>query len=145
MQIQKILVYDNNPEACEILIVVRSKEKMEDNDVISKVKDVLNKASEGYNTLIYEGLIINLNNKTVIIDGTKTEFTKTEFDLLVFLVKNKGKIFSRSELVTAVWPDNVVVTNRTVDVNMTRIRKKIGAYSANIVARAGFGYMFGEE
>ena len=81
----------------------------------------------------------------MIVDGVKTDFTKTEFDLLAFLLKNRGKLFSRSELVKMVWPDNVVVVDRTVDVNMTRIRKKIGAYSANIVARAGFGYMFGGE
>jgi len=88
-------------------------------------------------------LVINLNDKTVIIDGVKTDFTKTEFDLLAYLLKNKGRIFSRTELVSAVWPDNVVVTDRTVDVNMARIRKKIGVYATNIVAKTGFGYMFG--
>lgn len=145
METQKILIVDDEPDLGEILVLVTAKKSISVKEVLAKARDVLNKACDGCNTLIFEGLVINLNDKTVIIDGVRTDFTKTEFDLLVYLLKNKGKLFSRTELVTAVWPENVVVTERTVDVNMTRIRKKIGAYSVNIVARTGFGYMFGEE
>lgn len=145
METQKILIVDDEPDLGEILVLVTAKKSISVKEVLAKARDVSNKACDGCNTLIFEGLVINLNDKTVIIDGVRTDFTKTEFDLLVYLLKNKGKLFSRTELVTAVWPENVVVTERTVDVNMTRIRKKIGVYATNIVAKTGFGYMFDGE
>ena len=89
--------------------------------------------------------MIDFIKKSVTADGVRAVVTKTEFDLLVFLLKNKGKHFNRKELMDAVWPENVIVTERTVDVNLTRLRKKIGRYSANIVARLGFGYTFLED
>ena len=135
MATKKILIVDDDPDLCEILIVITAKENISVQEVLLKAKAALTKACEDCNTIVFEGLIINLDNKTVVVDGVKTDFTKTEYDLLVFLMKNKGKLFSRSELVSSVWPENVVVTDRTVDVNMARIRKKIGAYSGNIVAR----------
>ena len=145
MSTQKILIVDDDPDLCDILIVITAKDNVSVNEVLAKSKAVLDKACDGCDTLIFGGLVINLNDKTVIVDGVKTDFTKTEFDLLAFLLKNKGKLYSRRELVSLVWPENVVVTDRTVDVNMARIRKKLGAYSANIVARTGFGYMFWAE
>ena len=143
METQKILIVDDEPDLGEILVLVTAQKKFSVKEILTKARDVLNKACDGCNTLIFEGLVINLNDKTVIIDGVKTDFTKPEFDLLAYLLKNKDRIFSRTELVSAVWPDNVVVTDRTVDVNMARIRKKIGVYATNIVAKTGFGYMFG--
>jgi len=145
MATQKILIVDDEPDLGEILVLITARNKISVKEVLSKAREALNKACDGCNTLIFGGLVVNLNDKTVIIDGVKTDFTKTEFDLLAYLLKNKGRIFSRTELVSAVWPDNVVVTDRTVDVNMARIRKKIGAYATNIVARTGFGYMFDGE
>ncbi len=145
MATQKILIVDDEPDLGEILVLITARNKISVKEVLSKAREALNKACDGCNTLIFEGLVINLDDKTVIIDGVKTDFTKTEFDLLAYLLKNKGRIFSRTELVSAVWPDNVVVTDRTVDVNMARIRKKIGVYATNIVAKTGFGYMFDGE
>lgn len=70
--------------------------------------------------------------------------TKTEYEILKLFLENRGKVFSREELLSAVWPDDVIVTARTVDVNITRLRKKIGPYADSIVTRAGFGYSFQE-
>ena len=114
-------------------------------EVLARVKAVLNRTYEEANTLLFNGLVIDFIKKSVTADGVRAEVTKTEFDLLVFLLKNKGKHFNRKELMDAVWPENVIVTERTVDVNLTRLRKKIGRYSANIVARLGFGYTFLED
>ena len=72
-------------------------------------------------------------------------FTKTEFELLWLMLSNRGKVFSRQELIEGAWPGNVVVTDRTVDVNITRLRKKIGDYAANLVTRQGYGYYFKEN
>lgn len=93
-------------------------------------------------TLSYEGLKLNLNKKTVSVDGVDIPFTKTEFELLHTLLEERGRVFSRQELINKVWPSDVLVLDRTVDVNITRMRKKIGRFSKCIVTRQGFGYFF---
>ena len=79
---------------------------------------------------------------TVTVDGEPVSLTRTEFDLLRLLLSNRGQVFSRQEVLERVWPPDVIVTDRTVDVNITRMRKKIGRYSSCILTRHGFGYQF---
>ena len=90
----------------------------------------------------YQGLQLNLDKKSVTVDGESVPFTKTEFELLRLLLEERGKVFSRQELIDRVWPKDVMVLDRTVDVNITRMRKKIGKFSKCIVTRLGFGYYF---
>lgn len=90
----------------------------------------------------YQGLLLNLNKKSVSVDGEDVPFTKTEFELLRLLLKERGRVFSRQELIDRVWPKDVLVLDRTVDVNITRMRKKIGKFAKCIVTRLGFGYYF---
>lgn len=92
--------------------------------------------------LRYQGLELNLDKKTVVVDGEPVPFTKTEFELLRFLLEEKGRVFSRQELIDRIWPKDVLVLDRTVDVNITRLRKKVGRFSKCIVTRLGFGYYF---
>lgn len=96
------------------------------------------------NTLIYGDLEMDVDKKAVYIDGENIPFTKTEFEILYTLLSKRGKIFSRQNLIDRVWPKGVYVLDRTVDVNITRIRKKIGRFSKNIISRTGFGYYFTE-
>ncbi len=91
----------------------------------------------------YKGLQLNLDKKTVTIDGNPVNLTPTEFSLLHLLMTNRGKVLSRQQVMDAVWTD-VVVTDQTVNVNITRLRKKLGPYARNIVSRTGFGYVFEE-
>lgn len=93
-------------------------------------------------TINYQGLQLNLDKKTVSIDGEAIPFTKTEFELLRLFLEERGKVFSRQELIDRVWPKDVMVLDRTVDVNITRMRKKIGKFAKCIVTRLGFGYYF---
>ena len=88
------------------------------------------------------GLVVNTVRKTVSVDGTATDLTRTEFDLLALLLSHRAQVFSRQELLCNVWPDDVIVTERTVDVNITRLRKKLGRYASCIATRQGFGYFF---
>ena len=116
-------------------------------EVMVRVRAVLRRTMSGSANgesaiLRYQGLELNLNNKTVSIDGETVPFTKTEFELLHTLLDEKGRVFSRQELIDRIWPSDVYVLDRTVDVNITRLRKKIGAYSKCIVTRLGFGYFF---
>jgi DNA-binding response OmpR family regulator len=87
---------------------------------------------------------IGLDNKTkrLIIGDNKIDLTKKEFEILMMLAKNPGRIFSREEILDRIWSDDVIVTDRTVDVNMTRLRKKMVEYSTYIRNKAGYGYYF---
>ena len=115
-------------------------------EVLVRVRAVLRRTSEHQGSepavLRYQGLEMNLDKKTVSIDGEDVPFTKTEFELLHLLLEEKGRVFSRQELIDKVWPKDVLVLDRTVDVNITRLRKKIGRFAKCIVTRLGFGYYF---
>lgn len=116
-------------------------------EVLVRIRAVLRRTqteedSEEPQTLCYQGITVNLDKKTVSIDGEEVPFTKTEFELLRLLLEEKGRVFSRQELIERVWPKDVLVLDRTVDVNITRLRKKIGRFAKCIVTRLGFGYYF---
>ena len=119
-------------------------------EVLVRVRAVLRRTTaqpeEGCNNNIlkYQGLVLDLDKKTVTIEGKQVAFTKTEFEILHTLLDERGKVFSRQELINRVWPSDVLVLDRTVDVNITRLRKKIGPFSKCIVTRLGFGYLFEE-
>ncbi|MBQ8050733.1 MAG: Na/Pi symporter [Bacteroidaceae bacterium] len=88
------------------------------------------------------GLLVDASLKTVMADGEHVSLTRTEFDLLRLLHDNPSRVFSRQELIDKAWPDDTVVTDRTVDVCIARLRKKLGRYAARIVSRQGFGYCY---
>ena len=116
-------------------------------EVMVRVRAVLRRtatsADEGEpQVLSYQGIIMNLDKKTVSIEGEDVPFTKTEFELLNLLLSERGRVFSRQELIERIWPKDVLVLDRTVDVNITRLRKKIGLFAKCIVTRLGFGYYF---
>ena len=117
-------------------------------EVLVRIRAVLRRTAEKNGkateptTISYQGLVLNLDKKTVSIDGENVPFTKTEFELLRLLLEEKGRVFSRQELIDRVWPKDVLVLDRTVDVNITRMRKKIGPFAKCIVTRLGFGYYF---
>ncbi|MDD5862557.1 MAG: response regulator transcription factor [Prevotella sp.] len=120
-------------------------------EVLARVKAVLRRTAEQAerkeeesNAITYQGLQLDMNKKEVTVDGTPVAFTKTEFALLHLLLEEKGKILSRQQLIDRVWPRDVIVLDRTVDVNITRLRRKVGPYAKHIVTRLGFGYGFEE-
>ena len=92
--------------------------------------------------LRFDGIVIDPHSKTVTIDGENVALTKTEYELLLFFLKHKNEVFTREQLVEHVWPTNTVVTLRTIDVNITRLRKKLGQYASHIITRTRFGYCF---
>ena len=113
--------------------------------------DTVEMKGDGFSPKVKEGdkvkkgdllLEMDLDKKTVTIDGEDVPFTKTEFELLHLFLSEKGHVFSRQELIDRIWPKDVLVLDRTVDVNITRLRKKIGRFAKCIVTRLGFGYYF---
>lgn len=116
-------------------------------NVVARVKTVLRRTSGGKSAekskvLCEDGLRLDLDLKTCTVDGLEVRLTRKEFELLAFLIVNKGKICSRDQILTNVWTEEVIVLDRTIDVNITRIRQKIGKYGSCIITRSGFGYGF---
>ena len=92
--------------------------------------------------LQYKELVVDKAKKKVTIQGDEVSLTKKEFEILILLLQNKGRVFSREDILSRVWKDEVYVLDRTIDVNITRLRKKIGEYGKHIVTRLGYGYCF---
>ena len=120
-------------------------------NVIARVKSVLRRSNphkvvleqkEQAKILQVEGLKMDLEFKLCFVDGEEVKLVRKEFELLVYLVNHKGKILSREQILSGVWKDEVVVLDRTIDVHITRLRSKLGAYGSYIVTRSGFGYGF---
>ncbi len=118
-------------------------------NVIARVKSVLRRsggvkavAAAPHIMLEVEELVLDMEFKKCTVDGEEVRLTRKEFELLAYLIRHKGKICSREQILNAVWSDEVVVLDRTIDVNVTRLRSKIGRYGSYIVTRSGFGYGF---
>lgn len=94
------------------------------------------------NVISYEGIVMDLDRKDCKVDGQSVSFTKLEFEVLALLLASPGQVFSRERILHTVWPDDTIVLDRTVDVNITRIRKKIGEYGECIRTKFGYGYYF---
>lgn len=92
--------------------------------------------------LRFKGLVVDLDKKVVSIDGHEVPFTKTELGILCELLAHPGRVFSRHDLIRHIWPTDVLVSDRTVDVNITRVRRKLGPYAGYLTTRLGFGYFF---
>lgn len=128
-------------------------------NVIARVKSVLRRTSgykgnnsnnnvmpseivEKNKTLKVDGLVLDLEFKRCTIDGEEIKLARKEFELLAYLIDHRGKICSREQILSRVWSNEVIVLDRTIDVNITRLRSKIGVYGQYIVTRSGFGYGF---
>ena len=112
-------------------------------EVVSRVKAVLRRTAAIPDAST--GIFIDDEKKVVTVDGTAVALTRIEYEIFRLLFTNKGKVFPREDILSKVWPDDVIVTDRTVDVNITRLRKKIGEYGNRIVSRHGFGYLYEEQ
>lgn len=120
-------------------------------EVIARVKAVLRRTNQeakepcGPTTITYRTLVMDLSKKRVSIDEAEVPLTKKEFEILRLFLENQGRVFSREEMLNRVWSDEVYVLDRTIDVNITRLRRKIGDYGKCIVTRLGYGYCFESE
>ena len=116
-------------------------------EVLARVRSVLRRTAEAQaeqETVAFEGLGMDLRRKVCTLDGKELALTKKEFEILALLLAHRGVIFSREEILRRIWSDEVIVLDRTVDVNITRLRRKIGSYGGHIVTRLGYGYGFEE-
>lgn len=117
-------------------------------NVTARVKAVLRRSTdnshktESSDELCYEGIRLIQASKSCVVDGETVRMPRKEFELLATMMSHPGRIFTRAELLSLIWSEEVVVLERVVDVNITRLRSKLGKYGKHIITRAGYGYGF---
>ena len=113
-------------------------------EVTARVRSVLRRsqARQEEEAICFEGLCLDLQSKVCRVNGQEVPLTKKEFEILTLLLSHPGVIFSREQILARVWNNEVIVLDRTIDVNITRLRKKIGPYGSHLVTRLGYGYGF---
>ena len=113
-------------------------------EVTARVKAVIKRLHQSpqKDQLVFDRLIIDRKAKELVIHDEKIALTKTEFEILVLLAENSDRMFSRENIIDRVWKETPYITERTVDVHITRLRKKLGEYASMIVNRQGYGYKF---
>ena len=114
-------------------------------ELLARVKAVLSRSvpsnqTKSRHVISYKGISLDEEQKSISVDGESVSLTRTEFELLHLLILHLGKVFSRQELIKSIWPCDVIVTDRTIDVNIARLRKKLGIYGSCICSRQGYGY-----
>ena len=116
------------------------------NELIARVKAVLKRSFTDKvinKTIIqFNGIDLDTVRKRLIINDERIELTKKEYEILRTLLENQGTVFSREDLLRRIWGEDVIVTERTVDVNITRLRTKLGQYGSSLKNKTGYGYFF---
>lgn len=116
-------------------------------ELVMRVKNVLRRSASQVSIgskITFGDLTMNTVTKNCNIGNQEIPLTKKEFEILKLFLQNRGRIFSREEILDKVWEDDVLVIDRTIDVNINRLRKKIGKYGNNIITKLGYGYGFKE-
>ena len=120
-------------------------------EVLARVKAVIRRNAKpvveevSNDNLSFKELELNVEARRAYVAGVDISLTKKEFEVLFMLMKRPGRVYSREEILANVWPDDVNVLERSIDVNMARLRKKLGEYANNVVSRSGYGYCFVNE
>lgn len=115
-------------------------------EFVLRVKSLLRRAHNSHpQTIKFGDLSLDQTSKTCCIGDEEISLTKKEFDLLYFFLSNPNKIFSRDEILDNIWEKNIYVVDRTIDVNINRLRKKLGKYESHIITKQGYGYGFKED
>lgn len=116
-------------------------------NVLARIETVLRRAktrTTNHEILKFQGIAIDINSKRLEIDGNEIKIPKKELEILQLFISNRNRVFSREEILNTVWRNEAVVVDRTVDVHITRLRKRLGEYGQHIITRSGYGYGFSE-
>ena len=122
-------------------------------EVLARVAAVLRRTAEqgaknqeprpiSNDCIVFEGIVVNKADMSLKVDGEAVVMTRKEIELLCYLLTHRGQILSREHLLKNVWDSNGFVLERTVDVHITHLRKKLGQYGKRIITKSGYGYMF---
>ena len=121
-------------------------------EVVARVAAVLRRVAStaqsekqeamGHECVVYKGIVVNKADMSLKVDGEVITMTRKEIELLCYLLSHSGQILSREHLLKHVWDTNGCVLERTVDVHITHLRRKLGAYGKHVVTKSGYGYLF---
>ena len=122
-------------------------------EVLARVAAVLRRTAEqgaknqeqrpiSNDCIVFEGIVVNKADMSLMVDGENVKTTRKEIELLCYLLTHHGQILSRDHLLNNVWDSNGYVLERTVDVHITHLRRKLGQYGKRIVTKSGYGYLF---
>jgi two-component system phosphate regulon response regulator PhoB len=120
-------------------------------NVVTRVRAVLRRCANTSNveaeadTIVYKSMVVDKKSKRCTIDGVEIKLRKKEFEILVLLLEHRERVFTRDEILARVWRNEVVVLDRVIDVNITRLRQAIGVFGKQIITRSGYGYGFMEK
>jgi Response regulators consisting of a CheY-like receiver domain and a winged-helix DNA-binding domain len=116
------------------------------NELTARIKAVLKRSAteigQKKNVIKSGNIELDQERKRMVIEGELIDLTKKEFEIISLLIQNPGRLYSREEILDLIWTKDVIVTNRTVDVNITRIRTKLGKYGGYLKNKTGYGYYF---
>jgi len=116
------------------------------NELTARVKAVLKRSRadkfKAQAIIRFGDIEMDTARKRLIVNDEKVELTRKEYEILKLLLDNQGKVFSREDILASVWGDDVIVSERTVDVNITRLRSKLGEYGQYLKNKTGYGYFF---
>jgi DNA-binding response OmpR family regulator len=115
-------------------------------EVIVRVKAVLKRypgqKKQSKSSIVIDDLKLSFKKRKLFLEKEEVELTKKEFGILALLLENEGTIFSREDILRKVWDDKTIVAERTTDVHITRLRKKLGPYGKYLKNKSGYGYAF---
>lgn len=115
-------------------------------EVVARVKAVIKRERVGTtksrSEIVFGDIVISMEVKELTLGSDKVMLTKTEFEILALLAQNQDRVFSRNEIIDRIWEETTFITERTIDVHITRLRKKMGSYGSVITNRSGYGYRF---
>ena len=119
-------------------------------EMLARVRSVLRRRrnmapAANLRTIEYRTLILNIDSHGLLIDGESISLSPTEFTILTLLLRSRNKMFKREEIFAAAWPGEELNNPRLVDVNISRLRKKLSGYARNLVNKSGLGYGFMDE
>jgi len=116
------------------------------NELTARVKAVLKRSQKekirSHAIVRFGPFELDTVKKRVLVNDEKIELTRKEYEIFKLLIENQAKVFSREDILSMVWGKKVIVTDRTVDVNITRLRTKLGTYGQNLRNKSGYGYYF---
>jgi two-component system, OmpR family, alkaline phosphatase synthesis response regulator PhoP len=115
-------------------------------EIIARISAILRRAYSDDQTkeinIKFRGLELDLQTKQILVEGIRTNLTPHEFEIIHLLLKNPGKVYTREDILQYSWKEAPNVVDRTIDVHVNRLRKKLGNYGNHLITRSGYGYCF---
>lgn len=126
-------------------VIARVRAVLKRSETLHKTKQQEQPAVKSEKKLVFDGLVIDFNTKELVVNEEVVSLTRTEFEIITLLASNPARVFERDDIIDLLWKDAPYITERTIDVHIGRLRKKLGDKAYMITSRPGYGYRFNES